>query len=395
MAAKDCKALAAGFEFKWTNDLTAQLILWRSANENLFTGKRNASLRGFEVFIKEMGLEGKVSVTFVKKKWENLKQRYKELKNPPPGKSTEGEMTAASWKWYKAMEAAVENGYITSSVVVGSPSSPGDAVFSVPPEETAADPSSGSGSGSPALVFIQQYKQMHLPMATQDLNAQATGYAFKWTDQLTKQLIMWRAANKRLFTGKRNAALMGFEMFIKEMGLEGKVTVAFAKKKWENLKQKYKLLKNPAPGRTAERGEVTAATWKWYRAMAVAVEDNDTMLALDSSSIPEDTVFFPSEETSAATGSISNFSPSIPTSFIEPLAEPPASSPPPKRSRKEPEWLQAIRELEKREEARDARQAEWERAMMEREKRRDQEMLEREERRDQEMRRGRKEGTKR
>ncbi|KAJ8337187.1 hypothetical protein SKAU_G00384070 [Synaphobranchus kaupii] len=42
--------------------------------------------------IKEMGLEGKVTVACTKKKWENLKQRYMKLKNLP--------MTGVTWKWY-------------------------------------------------------------------------------------------------------------------------------------------------------------------------------------------------------------------------------------------------------------------------------------------------------
>ncbi|XP_061597529.1 uncharacterized protein si:ch73-193c12.2 isoform X1 [Cololabis saira] len=34
---------------------------------------------------------------------------------------------------------------------------------------------------------------------------------FKWTDEKTEQLIRWRAANNSLFSGKRNAAVKGFE----------------------------------------------------------------------------------------------------------------------------------------------------------------------------------------
>ncbi|XP_016318814.1 TBC1 domain family member 10B-like [Sinocyclocheilus anshuiensis] len=43
-----------------------------------------------------------------KKKRENLKQKYKDLKCPATGVSTEdGEPTAASWKWYRAMDEAI------------------------------------------------------------------------------------------------------------------------------------------------------------------------------------------------------------------------------------------------------------------------------------------------
>ncbi|XP_073672964.1 uncharacterized protein [Garra rufa] len=63
--------------FKWTDEDTERLITWRIANESLFTGKRNAAIKGFEAFIHEKNLKGKVSATWVKKKWENLKQKYK------------------------------------------------------------------------------------------------------------------------------------------------------------------------------------------------------------------------------------------------------------------------------------------------------------------------------
>ncbi|XP_061117372.1 uncharacterized protein LOC133141028 isoform X2 [Conger conger] len=376
MAATDYKAISAGYAFKWTHELTQQLILWRGANKSRFTGKRNAALKGFEVFIREMGLEGKTTVAFVKKKWENLKQKYKELKNAPAG--AEGEMSAANWQWYKMMGMVVESGPSSPPLPLSSSPTPGEVIFTVPSEEDAAV------SNATALVFLQEYKHVHLPMAAQDFKDPAG------TDELTEQLILWRSANKSLFTGRRNAAVNGFEVFIREMGLEGKVTVACVKKKWENLKQKFKLLNNPPAGRSAE-GELTAANWKWYKLMGEAVGslDHTISLAVGSSSSPADLDFsFPSDEGAAASCSTSSFTstctPTPATSSTAP--EPPPTSPAPKRAKKEPEWLLAIKELERREEARDARQAEWERAMMEREKRRDQEMMEREERRDQEMR---------
>ncbi|CAL8241896.1 unnamed protein product, partial [Gadus morhua 'NCC'] len=59
-------------------------------------------------FIKVQGLEGKMEATKIKRKWENLKQKYKELKAPRTGVSTEGgETTAASWKWYGPMDEAL------------------------------------------------------------------------------------------------------------------------------------------------------------------------------------------------------------------------------------------------------------------------------------------------
>lgn len=67
--------------------------------------------------------------------------------------------------------------------------------------------------------------------------------AFKWSDEDTERLIKWRIANDALFTGKRNAAIKGYEAFVHENDLLGKVSAAWVKKKWENLKQKYKVSK--------------------------------------------------------------------------------------------------------------------------------------------------------
>ncbi|XP_076841568.1 uncharacterized protein LOC143485834 isoform X1 [Brachyhypopomus gauderio] len=94
--------------YKWTDEDTKDLIQWRVANAHLFTGKRNAAVRGFEAFVLEKKLPKAISPLYVKKKWENLKQKYKELKCPPTGVSTEGGVaTAASWKWYAAMDEAI------------------------------------------------------------------------------------------------------------------------------------------------------------------------------------------------------------------------------------------------------------------------------------------------
>ncbi|XP_072571997.1 uncharacterized protein [Paramormyrops kingsleyae] len=93
---------------RWSDNDTLNLIRWRVANEALFTGKRNSSIKGFEAFVREYNLEGKVAAARVKRKWENLKQKYKDLRNPFTGVSTEGgEVTAVSWKWYTEMDEAL------------------------------------------------------------------------------------------------------------------------------------------------------------------------------------------------------------------------------------------------------------------------------------------------
>ncbi|CAL8290607.1 unnamed protein product [Arctogadus glacialis] len=57
----------------------------------------------------------------------------------------------------------------------------------------------------------------------------------KWTPQETRRLINFRATRDN-------------ELFLEEMGMEGKVTRQQASKKWENLKKKYKDLRTPKTG---------------------------------------------------------------------------------------------------------------------------------------------------
>ncbi|XP_072567680.1 uncharacterized protein [Paramormyrops kingsleyae] len=99
---------AATASYKWTDEDTQALILWRAVNRPLFTGKRHASVEAYNVFLKERGLEGRVDAKALKKRWENLTSKYKDLKRPRTGVSTEGGgVTAASWKWYTHMDEAI------------------------------------------------------------------------------------------------------------------------------------------------------------------------------------------------------------------------------------------------------------------------------------------------
>ncbi|CAL8398049.1 unnamed protein product [Boreogadus saida] len=84
-----------------TDEDTRQFIAWRAANTMLFTGVKKSAKDGFEQCIKDKGLGGKISTQQVKRKWENLTAKYKDLRKPQSGVGTEdGKATAASWKWY-------------------------------------------------------------------------------------------------------------------------------------------------------------------------------------------------------------------------------------------------------------------------------------------------------
>ncbi|KAF4116466.1 hypothetical protein G5714_003955 [Onychostoma macrolepis] len=83
---------------------TRQLIHFRAENEQKFLKSKYATKQLWETLIKEKGLEGRITGQQASKKWENLKQRYKELRTPKTGSGTDsGEVTAATWQFYEDM----------------------------------------------------------------------------------------------------------------------------------------------------------------------------------------------------------------------------------------------------------------------------------------------------
>ncbi|KAK0146100.1 hypothetical protein N1851_014636 [Merluccius polli] len=108
------------FTLAGTDEDTKLFVRWRVANIGMFSGGRTTNPLGYKKFLEERGLVGRVSTTYLKKKWENLKQKYKDLKDPPTGLSTEGgKATAASWKWFDLMHEAIgDRPSVTPPVVI-------------------------------------------------------------------------------------------------------------------------------------------------------------------------------------------------------------------------------------------------------------------------------------
>uniref|UniRef100_A0A4W4FW32 Myb/SANT-like DNA-binding domain-containing protein n=1 Tax=Electrophorus electricus TaxID=8005 RepID=A0A4W4FW32_ELEEL len=71
--------------------------------------------------LKEMGIQRRMSTSQARKKWENLKKKYKEMKNPPPGVS----VNPTNWQWFSLMEDAIE-GRLNNSEELLSTASLGD-----------------------------------------------------------------------------------------------------------------------------------------------------------------------------------------------------------------------------------------------------------------------------
>ncbi|CAL8387893.1 unnamed protein product [Gadus morhua 'NCC'] len=124
---------AAPEPYKWSDEDTVAFVRWRVAHNKTFSGGRATNAAGYKVFLEERRLLGRVTAPFLKRKWENLKQKYKDLKNTPTSVSTEGdETTAASWKWFDLMHEAIGDRPSVTPPVLIATCAQGAVVFTAP-----------------------------------------------------------------------------------------------------------------------------------------------------------------------------------------------------------------------------------------------------------------------
>ncbi|CAI5692605.1 unnamed protein product [Oreochromis niloticus] len=57
--------------------------------------------------LEKMGLQGTVTPLQARKKWDNLKTKYKECKYPGSGEGVSGKPTAATWPWFALMDEVI------------------------------------------------------------------------------------------------------------------------------------------------------------------------------------------------------------------------------------------------------------------------------------------------
>ncbi|KAL3968249.1 RalBP1-associated Eps domain-containing protein [Sarotherodon galilaeus] len=113
--------------------------------------------------------------------------------------------------------------------------------------------------------------------------------AFKWNKEQTTLLIRLRGENDHLFTGVKNSATVAWRTILEKMGLQGTVTPLQARKKWDNLKTKYKECKYPGSGEGVS-GKPTAATWPWFALMDEVIGQRPSIRPpVLLSTLPEDT----------------------------------------------------------------------------------------------------------
>ncbi|XP_037623919.1 uncharacterized protein LOC119487266 [Sebastes umbrosus] len=108
------------------------MIQLRAANANIFTGRKNSAMRGWRAIRKEMGIQGMLSAQQLKKKWDNLKDKYRALKNPPLGMETLAQ--TSSWRWFHLMDEAMSGRLAgTAAIVQPSPLSEDEEAYAALP----------------------------------------------------------------------------------------------------------------------------------------------------------------------------------------------------------------------------------------------------------------------
>ncbi|XP_054012846.1 uncharacterized protein LOC128894855 isoform X2 [Hylaeus anthracinus] len=94
-------------KFRWTENLTCRFIQLRKENGKLFTGRKYSAQAGWEYILQQMREEfptimANVHYRVLKKKWSNLLQQYKELRNPVHGDRNKED--DVSWPFYSAID---------------------------------------------------------------------------------------------------------------------------------------------------------------------------------------------------------------------------------------------------------------------------------------------------
>nr|XP_057933168.1 uncharacterized protein si:dkeyp-38g8.5 [Doryrhamphus excisus] len=86
--------------------------------------------------------------------------------------------------------------------------------------------------------------QDHAYTNTTHDRANRADFVHKFNAKETEEFVKLRVSNNFLFSGKKNTALCAWRAIIRHMGLQDKITHRQASKKWENLRKKYKVLKD-------------------------------------------------------------------------------------------------------------------------------------------------------
>ncbi|XP_029909311.1 uncharacterized protein LOC115360503 [Myripristis murdjan] len=263
--------------YKMTEEDVKRLIEFRASNEALFTGKRNSAKIAWNTILKGLGLQGKLTADQIAKKWDNLRTKYKDLKQPYQGQESMGG-AVDSWPWFHIMDEAMQGRLYNSNLVL-SPDTVHNAAH------RTNDQVSQNPENADILEFLIK-TEMEDTVAAESTEDDGTVHSeapptegvpmgwrrmsectYKMTEPETERMIKLRAANEALFTGRKHSAKPAWRAILYELGLQGKVTTDQLAKKWDNLKRRYKELKFPARG-----VETNPNSWPWFYRMNDAME---------------------------------------------------------------------------------------------------------------------------
>ncbi|XP_073327617.1 uncharacterized protein [Pagrus major] len=263
--------------YKMTEEDVKRLIEFRASNEALFTGKRNSAKIAWSTILKGLGLEGKLTADQIAKKWDNLRTKYKDLKQPYQGQDNIGGVVE-SWPWFHIMDEAMQGRLYNSNLVL-SPETAGNAVHRCNSQQNQnqentdilefliktemEDTVAAETTDDDGTVHTEAPAAEGVPMGWRRM----TECSYKMTEPETERMIKLRAANEALFTGRKHSAKPAWRAILYELGLQGKLTTDQLAKKWDNLKRRYKELKFPARG-----VETNPSSWPWFYRMNDAME---------------------------------------------------------------------------------------------------------------------------
>ncbi|XP_077359609.1 uncharacterized protein LOC144005358 [Festucalex cinctus] len=101
--------------------MTARFIKLRAEHDSLLTGAKFSASTAWRTILDKLGLQRKVTTLQAKKKWDNLKKKYKDCKYPGTGEAVAGESTAETWPWFDLMAGVLgQRPSITPPVIIAS-----------------------------------------------------------------------------------------------------------------------------------------------------------------------------------------------------------------------------------------------------------------------------------
>ncbi|XP_006807950.2 uncharacterized protein LOC102788975 [Neolamprologus brichardi] len=268
--------------YKMTEEDVKRLIEFRASNEALFTGKRNSAKIAWSTILKGLGLEGKLTADQIAKKWDNLRTKYKDLKQPYQGQDHMGGVVE-SWPWFHIMDEAMQGRLYNSNLVL-SPETAGNAghrgncqpnqnqentdilefLIKTEMEDTVAAETAADDGG----VHTEAPPPEGIPMGWRRM----TECSYKMSEQETERMIKLRAANEALFTGRKHSA--------KPAWRGGAQTCQV----FTETRRRHAVLLHCGPDKRLHcecdlkfpprgmEGQTNPASWPWFQLMSDALE---------------------------------------------------------------------------------------------------------------------------